>query len=109
MCDKSFWIFKRKDNKIDKDEFVRICDAFSFPMNPFDIDHNLAQMMFNIIDKDHSGHITKSEIKQFLKNCDFITETPDQLMRKIDFSGDNKISFNEFESWFKNVQNFTKK
>ena len=108
MCDTGGWFIFWSDGKLDLDEFERVVNAMPLPLT-HDIKTNIGTMMFNIIDKDHSGHITKSEIKQFLKNCDFITETPDQLMQKLDFNRDNRISFNEFESWFKNVQNFTKK
>ena len=101
MCDKSGW-FKRKDQKLDLGEFTKIADAIPIYMTK-DIKTNLARMMFNFIDDDESGKITKKEVAEFLKYSDFSKVTINEFIADLDKNGDGEIDFVEFFLWFKKL------
>ena len=98
MCDKG-GVFRRKDGKLELDEFERIADAMPLKFSP-DVKVNLAKMLFNVIDKDHSGKVSKKELAGFLKYCDFAKSEINTFLKDLDENGDGEIDFNEFFAWF---------
>jgi Ca2+-binding EF-hand superfamily protein len=57
-----------------------------------------AEKYFNTLDKDNSGTISREELKAALK-ANGVPTTPalvDSIMKKIDLSGDGKITKDEF-------------
>ena len=103
MCDKG-GMFKRKDHKLDLEEFERIADAMPLQISP-DIKVNLAHMMFNIVDKDASGAISKKEMGKFLKYSDLSQVAINEFMNELDKNGDGEIDFDEFFAWFRRLDN----
>ncbi|XP_050792530.1 serine/threonine-protein phosphatase with EF-hands 1 isoform X1 [Gopherus flavomarginatus] len=73
------------------------------------------EIIFNIIDKDHSGLISIEEFRQTWKlfnshlKIDIDDESIDKLARSIDFNKDGNIDFNEFLEAFHVVNKFEKK
>jgi calcium-dependent protein kinase len=59
--------------------------------------------MFNTFDKDNSGYIDKSDIKQ-ITNGMISEKQLDMILNYIDKNGDGKIDFNEFKSIMKKVE-----
>ena len=98
MCDKG-GLFRRKNGKLELDEFERIADAMPLKFSR-NVKVNLAHMMFNIIDKDRSGKISKRELSRFLKHCDFLKVVKNIFINDLDENGDGKIDFDEFFAWF---------
>ena len=103
MCDKG-GVFRRKDGKLELDEFERIADAMPLKFSR-NVKVNLAHMMFNIIDKDRSGKISKRELSRFLKHCDFLKVVKNIFINDLDENGDGKIDFDEFYAWFRRFYN----
>jgi calmodulin len=61
---------------------------------------------FRLFDKDNSGFISKSEMNEFMKrlNSSFCESDLNELIEKLDLSGDGKISLEGlFELIFFNV------
>ena len=54
-----------------------------------------AELAFDLIDKDHNGFITKSEMLKMYKNL--TKEQVDALFKKSDTNHDGKLSLNEFK------------
>uniref|UniRef100_A0A674IRE3 Serine/threonine-protein phosphatase n=1 Tax=Terrapene triunguis TaxID=2587831 RepID=A0A674IRE3_9SAUR len=73
------------------------------------------EIIFNIIDKDHSGLISIEEFRQTWKlfnshlKIDIDDESIDNLARSIDFNKDGSIDFNEFLEAFHVVNKFENK
>ncbi|XP_065277108.1 serine/threonine-protein phosphatase with EF-hands 1 isoform X1 [Emys orbicularis] len=73
------------------------------------------EIIFNIIDKDHSGLISIEEFRQTWKlfnshlKIDIDDESIDNLARSIDFNKDGSIDFNEFLEAFHVVNKFQNK
>uniref|UniRef100_A0A8C0H1D3 Serine/threonine-protein phosphatase n=1 Tax=Chelonoidis abingdonii TaxID=106734 RepID=A0A8C0H1D3_CHEAB len=73
------------------------------------------EIIFNIIDKDHSGLISIEEFRQTWKlfnshlKIDIDDESIDNLARSIDFNKDGNIDFNEFLEAFHVVNKFENK
>ncbi|XP_054830265.1 serine/threonine-protein phosphatase with EF-hands 1 isoform X1 [Eublepharis macularius] len=73
------------------------------------------EIIFNMIDKDHSGLISIDEFRQTWKlfnlhlNIDVDDESIDSLARSIDFNKDGNIDFNEFLEAFHVVHKFENK
>ncbi|XP_029459201.1 serine/threonine-protein phosphatase with EF-hands 1 [Rhinatrema bivittatum] len=73
------------------------------------------KIIFNIIDKDHSGLISIEEFRQTWKlfsshlHIDIDDATIDDLARAIDTNKDGSIDFNEFLEAFRVVQKFESK
>ena len=101
MCDKGGF-FKRKNSKLDIDEFTRIANAMPLQFQT-DIKVNLAKMMFNIIDENSSGKISKKEVAKFLKCSDFPDIFVKEYIKDLDENGDGEIDFKEFYEWFRTV------
>ncbi|KAL8190297.1 UNVERIFIED_CONTAM: hypothetical protein K2H54_047726 [Gekko kuhli] len=70
------------------------------------------EIIFNMIDKDHSGLISIDEFRQTWKlfnlhlKIDVDDESIDSLARSIDFNKDGNIDFNEFLEAFHLVHKF---
>ena len=84
---------------VEYQEFIRAtCD-----LNLLLTDKNL-NMAFKAFNKDGSGSLSESEIKEILgfkENTD--NELVKTIMKEIDFNGDGRISFEEFYNLMKNV------
>lgn len=104
MCDSTtfLWFFTIKDGVISREEFTRIANAMPNPMSK-DIIENIGKMMFNIIDKDHSGAIDKKEMKEFLKYSPFTKQKLGEFMLSLDDNGDGQIQLDEFMKWFRQL------
>ena len=100
MCDKS-GIFKRKDNKLDLGEFTRIVEAFPTDLT-MDITRLIGITLFNIIDKNRNGDISRSEMTAFLKNFNYDRKAIKNFMKALDEDKNGKISLDEFLLWFEN-------
>ena len=62
------------------------------------------QAAFNMFDKDNSGTITPSEIKEVLGLGKGVSEEYiNQIISEVDKNGDNEISFEEFAAMMKKL------
>ncbi|GAA49830.1 calmodulin [Clonorchis sinensis] len=59
--------------------------------------------LFQIIDKDNNGKITKSELSKFFKShrCKYSSKQISQYVKKIDQDGDGKITLMELKAALK--------
>lgn len=102
ICDKG-GMFRRKDQKLELDEFERIADAMPLQISR-NVKSDMAKMLFNIIDKDKSGSISKKEVAKFLKYSDFAQKSVEQFIADLDKNGDGEIDFVEFLLWFEKLE-----
>ena len=98
MCDTET-LFHKKDNLIDKKEFVRIYNAFPEKDSNLSMRGLIGTFLFNIIDENRSGKISK-EMEKFTSTMDMDKEATKVFMKQLDLNGDGKIDKNEFLSWY---------
>jgi Ca2+-binding EF-hand superfamily protein len=64
--------------------------------------------MFNTFDKDDSGFIDKSDIKEITKNSIIPEKHLLTIMNYVDRNGDGKVDFNEFKIIMKKIEKVKK-
>ena len=96
--------FHKRNGQLDKKEFERIVLAFpeSLVGNPQDI---VAETLFNIIDVNRNGSISKKEFQDFCYKVNRDKKDQIALFKNIDFSNidfnsDGDVSKEEFVFWF---------
>ncbi|ELP88002.1 caltractin, putative [Entamoeba invadens IP1] len=85
-----------KDGKLNKSEFQRICNAMP---NGITDKHKMVNIMiYNLVDQDHNGSVSKEELKNFLRilNPNYSDKDADKIAGLIDTDGDGSISKDEF-------------
>ena len=105
-----FWdkasFFRKRNNKLDKKEFTAVALAFPEHLSP-NASIVLAETLFNLIDENGNGSISKKEFKKFVDKVNKNDGDPIEIFKNVDFntidtntSGDS--TKNEFISWFWN-------
>jgi len=86
---------------IEYEEFLRA----SLNKDKLLTDENLLSV-FELFDKDKSGKVSSSEIKNILSgNADVSDDVWNQIMKDIDCNGDGEMSFKEFKDMMKSIIN----
>ena len=97
-------IFRKRNGQLDIKEFTRI--VLAFPENlvnsPQDI---VAETLFNIIDENRNGSISKKEFQDFCYKVNRDKKDQLELFKNVDFSNvdfnsDGSVSKDEFILWF---------
>lgn len=100
MCDKAKF-FKRNDGVLDFNEFERIVDAFPPAQTNASPNVLIGTTLFNIVDGNRSGRISRREMSAFLKYFKFKKEDIKKFMKALDTDRSGKIELDEFLEWFK--------
>ncbi|CAL8089697.1 unnamed protein product [Calicophoron daubneyi] len=94
------WAFIKKfdvdrDGKISKQEFVL---ASQYKLDQREVSCSCLRKMFQQIDKNRDGRLTKEELKAFIRTqCDFVfPSSVDAWIDEYDKSGDGKLNYEEF-------------
>ncbi len=63
--------------------------------------------LFDVVDSDNSGYISKNELAEMLKQLgrDTSIEKFDEGFKKVDCDNSGQIDFEEFYQWYKNCNN----
>merc|ERR1719318_1123967 len=92
-----------KNGSLEFDEFLQFIKAM--PPRDEESDEEIRQA-FAVFDKDKSGTITESELKQAMKSLgEKMTDAEVRAMIKdVDLNGDGKIDYNEFVKMLKSQE-----
>ena len=98
MCDTES-VFKKKDQKIDKKEFERIYKALP-PKDGRTAKTLVGTFLFNIIDSNNSGKISKKEMVKFTDALKLNKEHSEKFLNELDTNRDGKVDLIEFLTWY---------
>lgn len=98
MCDTES-VFHRKDYVIDKKEFTKIYNAI--PVKDGRSPKTLVgTFLFNVIDSNGSGKISKKEMSKFTDALGVNKEQAESFMIELDTNKDGKVDLKEFLNWY---------
>ena len=105
FCDKSSFFHKR-NGQLDKKEFEKIVLAFpKRQITTQNIAEILGETLFNIIDDNGNGYISRREMRSFCHKVNKKDDDPIEMFKgvtfkEIDYNHDKNINKQEFSFWF---------
>ena len=97
-------IFRRKNGALDLKEFTKIVQAFPENYDSLEPQEIIGYTLFNMIDGNGNGTISKSEFTKFCKQMGKSSSESKAQFKDIDTDKSNGISKEEFVSWFYNLE-----
>ena len=96
---------KKRNKQLDIKEFERIVLAFPQNLCALPIHDLIGETLFNFIDTNKSGSISKKEIKEFCQRVNKDKDDQIEMFKHlnfdgVDFNGDGHVSKDEFVLWF---------
>ena len=96
-------LFKKKNGELDLKEFTRVIKAIPKDSIGTDASENIiSDTLFNMIDVDHSGYISKSEFTKFCKQMNKGKGEIKETFSRMDVDNSGNIDKDEFAIWFFN-------
>ena len=93
-------LFNRKDGKLNFNEFYKVVSLIpNYYVAPI---RSLGYVLFNLVDKNSSGDVSKKEIKSYFDKIGVGMKSKElnKFIEKLDRDNDSVISFDEFMKLF---------
>ena len=98
-------LFKKKDSKLDLKEFTKIIKSIPSEFNSESFSTMssrsiIGETLFNMIDDNGNGSISKSEFKKLCTYLNIDKKQSNSVFKEIDGDKSNSVGLQEFLNWF---------